>query len=48
MLKNKHLTGNIFTQYIERNNLTLSIRNGQLARYTFSFSHSVTLNEISL
>ena len=32
--KNKHLTGKIFTQRIERNNLTLRTRIKRLARKT--------------
>ncbi|PJG59939.1 IS1 family transposase, partial [Aeromonas cavernicola] len=40
-----HLTGNIFTQRIERNNLTLSTRIKRLARKTICFSRSVELHE---
>jgi len=37
--KEKHLTGKIFTQRIERNNLTFRTRIKQLARETICFSH---------
>ncbi|WP_265453436.1 IS1 family transposase [Aeromonas salmonicida] len=40
-----HLTGKIFTQRIERNNLTLRTRIKRLARKTISFSRSVELHE---
>lgn len=43
--KDKHLTGKIFTQRIERNNLTLRTRIKHLARKTICFSHSVELQE---
>lgn len=43
--KDKHLTGKIFTQRIERNNLTLRTRIKRLARKTMSFSHSVEVQE---
>lgn len=43
--KEKHLTGKIFTQRIERNNLTLRIRIKRLARRTICFSRSVELHE---
>ncbi len=43
--KAKHLTGKIFTQLIERNNLTLRIRIKRLARKTLCFSRSVELHE---
>ncbi|AHA68107.1 insertion element iso-IS1n protein insB [Shigella dysenteriae 1617] len=36
--KDKHLTGKIFTQRIERNNLTLRTRIKRLARKTICFS----------
>lgn len=39
--KDKHLTGKIFTQRIERNNLTLRTRIKRLARKTICFSRSV-------
>ena len=38
--KNKHLTGKIFTQRIERNNLTLRTRIKRLARKKQSASHA--------
>lgn len=38
--KDKHLTGKIFTQRIERNNLTLRTRIKRLARKTICFSRS--------
>ncbi|MFM5101145.1 IS1 family transposase [Aeromonas veronii] len=40
-----HLTGKIFTQRIERNNLTLRTRIKRLARKTICFSRSVELHE---
>ena len=43
--KEKHLTGKIFTQRIERNNLTLRTRIKRLARKTICFSRSVELHE---
>jgi len=43
--KDKHMTGKIFTQRIERNNLILRIRIKRLARRTICFSHSVELHE---
>ncbi|EPL7543803.1 IS1 family transposase [Klebsiella pneumoniae] len=43
--KEKHLTGKIFTQRIERNNLTLGTRIKRLARKTISFSRSIELHE---
>lgn len=43
--KGKHLTGKIFTQRIERNNLTLRTRIKRLARKTICFSRSVELHE---
>ncbi len=43
--KEKHLTGKIFTQRIERNNLTLRARIKRLARKTICFSRSVELHE---
>ncbi|WP_193168546.1 IS1 family transposase, partial [Klebsiella variicola] len=43
--KEKHLTGKIFTQRIERNNLTLRTRLKRLARRTICFSRSVELHE---
>ena len=43
--KEKHLTGKIFTQRIERNNLTLRTRIKRLARRTICFSRSVELHE---
>ncbi len=42
--KNKHLTGKIFTQCIERNNLTLRTRIKRLGRKTICFSRSVEIN----
>lgn len=41
----KHLAGKIFTQRIERNNLTLRTRLKRLARKTICFSRSVLLHE---
>ncbi|EFB2837691.1 IS1 family transposase, partial [Escherichia coli] len=43
--KEKHLTGKIFTQRIERNNLTLRTRIKRLAHRTICFSRSVELHE---
>ncbi|MBE8082533.1 MULTISPECIES: IS1 family transposase, partial [Enterobacteriaceae] len=43
--KEKHLTGKIFTQRIERNNLTLRTRIKRLARKTLCFSRSIELHE---
>ncbi len=43
--KEKLLTGKIFTQRIERNNLTLRIRIKRLVRRTICFSRSVELHE---
>jgi insertion element IS1 protein InsB len=43
--KDKHLTGKIFTQRIERNNLTLRTRIKRLARKTICFSRSVEIHE---
>ncbi|EDW2325801.1 IS1 family transposase, partial [Salmonella enterica subsp. enterica] len=40
-----HLTGKIFTQRIERNNLTQRTRIKRLARQTLCFSRSVELHE---
>uniref|UniRef100_UPI0038D41273 IS1 family transposase n=1 Tax=Aeromonas veronii TaxID=654 RepID=UPI0038D41273 len=40
-----HLTGKIFTQRIERNNLTLRTRIKRLSRKTICFSRSVELHE---
>lgn len=40
-----HLTGKIFTQRIDRNNLTLRSRIKRLARKTICFSRSVELHE---
>ena len=45
--KEKHLTGKIFTQHIERNNLTLRTRIKRLARRTICFSRSVELHKKS-
>ena len=45
LLKEKLLTGKIFTQRIERNNLTLRTRIKRLARKTLCFSRSVELHE---
>ncbi|OZI14924.1 IS1 family transposase, partial [Sodalis-like symbiont of Philaenus spumarius] len=41
----KHLTGKIFTQRIERNNLTLRTRIKRLAGKMISFSCSVEIHE---
>jgi insertion element IS1 protein InsB len=43
--KDKHLTGKIFTQRIERNNLTLRTRIKRLTRETICFSRSIELHE---
>ncbi|UEM40044.1 IS1 family transposase [Pectobacterium aquaticum] len=43
--KEKHLTGKIFTQRIERNNLTLRTRIKRLARKTICFSRSIEVHE---
>ncbi len=43
--KEKHLTGKIFTQRIERNNLTLRTRIKRLARKTICFSRSIEIHE---
>ncbi|EIC83150.1 iso-IS1 ORF2 [Serratia sp. M24T3] len=43
--KDKHLTGKIFTQHIERNNMTLCPRIKRLARKTICFSRSVEIHE---
>src|SRR5471030_3118692 len=43
--KDKHLTGKIFTQRIERNNLTLRTRIKRLTRKTICFSRSIELHE---
>jgi insertion element IS1 protein InsB len=43
--KGKHLTGKIFTQRIERNNLTLRTRIKRLTRKTICFSRSVEVYE---
>ncbi len=43
--KEKHLTGKLFTQRIERNNLTLRTRIKRLARKTICFSRSIELHE---
>lgn len=43
--KEKHLAGKIFTQRIERNNLTLRTRIKRLARKTICFSRSIELHE---
>jgi len=43
--KEKHLFGKIFTQRIERNNLTLRTCIKRLARRTICFSRSVELHE---
>ncbi|ARF52186.1 transposase (plasmid) [Pantoea stewartii subsp. stewartii DC283] len=45
LLFNKALTGKIFTQRIERNNLTLRTRIKRLTRRTICFSRSVELHE---
>ncbi|EKJ5235172.1 IS1 family transposase [Klebsiella pneumoniae] len=43
--KEKHLTGKIFTQRIERNNLTLRTRIKRLALKTICFSRSIDVHE---
>ncbi len=43
--KGKYLTGKVFTQRIERNNLTLRTRIKRLARKTLCFSRSIELHE---
>ncbi len=43
--KDKHLTGKIFTQRIERNNLTLRTRIKRLVRKTLCFSRSIEVHE---
>lgn len=43
--QDKHLTGKIFTQRIERNNLPLRTRIKRLTRKTICFSRSVELHE---
>ncbi|WP_420286699.1 IS1 family transposase [Enterobacter sp. BNK-9] len=43
--KEMHLTGKIFTQRIERNNLTLRARIKRLARKTICFSRSIEIHE---
>ncbi|CND75957.1 Insertion element iso-IS1n protein insB [Yersinia intermedia] len=43
--KDNHLTGKIFTQRIERNNLTLRTRIKCLTRKTICFSRSIELHE---
>ncbi|GKW04582.1 hypothetical protein PEC301877_33950 [Pectobacterium carotovorum subsp. carotovorum] len=43
--KEKHLTGKIFTQRIERNNLTLRMRIKRLALKTICCSRSIELHE---
>lgn len=43
--QDKHLAGKIFTQRIERNNLTLRTRLKRLARKTICFSHSFEVHE---
>lgn len=43
--KEKYLTGKIFTQRMERNNLTLRTRIKRLAHKTICFSRSVELHE---
>ena len=43
--KDRHLTGKIFTQRIERNNLTPRTRIKRLARKIVCFSRSVELHE---
>ncbi|ACR68736.1 iso-IS1 ORF2 [Edwardsiella ictaluri 93-146] len=45
MSKDKHLIGKIFTQCIERNNLTLRTRIKRLTRKTIFFSRSVENHE---
>lgn len=43
--KDKHLTGKIFTQRIEHNNLTLRTRIKKLTRKTICLSRAVKLHE---
>ncbi|OZI15207.1 hypothetical protein CE195_03295 [Sodalis-like symbiont of Philaenus spumarius] len=43
--KQKHLTGKICTQRIERNHLTLRTRIKRMARKTICFSRSVQIHE---
>jgi insertion element IS1 protein InsB len=43
--KEKHLTGKIFTQRIEHNNLTLRTRIKRLPCRTLCFSRSIELHE---
>jgi len=43
--KEKHLTGKIFTQRIERNNLTLRTRIKRIARKTICFSRCTEIHE---
>ncbi len=43
--KERHLTGKIVTQRIERNNLTLRTRIKRLARKTICFSRSIEVHE---
>ncbi|CAI1226496.1 IS1 transposase [Serratia ficaria] len=43
--KDKHLTGKIFTQRTERNNLTLRTRIKRLTRKTICFSRSIEIHE---
>lgn len=43
--KEKHLTGKIFTQRIERNNLTLRTRIRRLAHKMICFSRSIEVHE---
>lgn len=43
--KKKHLSGKIFPQRIERDNLTLRSRIKRLARKTICFSRSVEIHE---
>ncbi len=45
VVKEKHLTGKLFTQRIERNNLTLRTRIKRLARKTICFSRLIELHE---
>jgi insertion element IS1 protein InsB len=45
--KDKHLTGKIFTQRIERNNLTFRPRIKRLARKTICFSSPAEIHEKS-
>lgn len=41
----KHLVGKIFTQHIERRNLTLRIHIKRLARRTICYSRSIEIHE---